>query len=723
VIAVIALLPNRGIHMLRLAFVMACGSASPQLASQTNNVIGPVTGIPEVIVNAGPISSSREILGPAFESGRAMPAQVQVFGDQSISQPGPQNLARLLTRDPSVSENYATTGYYENFSIRGFTLDHGSAYRINGFVVPGEYHVTLDNKESVELLKGAGTLGVGAASPGGMINFITRRPVDVSAARLDVSSRGGSYLAVDLGVARSATSVFGLRLSAAHEEMRPFTERSDGQRDFVSLSLDSQPTSALHMDADLEFQRRSQRAVPGFQLLGGTRLPEGVGAATNINQQSWSRPVQNAGTLASMRATYTPNSSLEVRAGVGVAQARIEDNQAFPYGCNTAPFQYFCSDGGYVLYDYHASELRRTKQADYSLILRFLSNGLQHRLVVGGDYVERTIVQTNFYSNTILDAFGFGMSGNLFQPAVPLPAPASVGVDRPQIRATQTGGYVVDTMRWHLWSLVAGVRFTHIRQSSGGGSARSVPLPQVALTRAIGPHGHMYASWTRGLEFGGEAPLTAENAGSLLSPRRTRQMEVGLRVGDGRFFSLSGAAFQSARPFEFTDPSGASWAGMGRFRSSGEQVHRGLELQFGYALASRISIEARGAWLHAAARGTGVPDYDGVQIQNVPRFRANIRAAVLPETLAGARTSIEWLYVGARHARPDGAATVPGFSRFDAGMQWDLHVGDRMYRWRIAVENLSNRQYWRDAGEAYSANLLFPGSPRRMYLSLLISSF
>ena len=47
-------------------------------------------------------------------------------------------------------------GYYENFSVRGFTLDPASAYRINGFVVPGELHIALDNKERIEVLRGIG---------------------------------------------------------------------------------------------------------------------------------------------------------------------------------------------------------------------------------------------------------------------------------------------------------------------------------------------------------------------------------------------------------------------------------------------------------------------------------------------------------------------------------------------------------------------------------------
>ena len=42
---------------------------------------------------------------------------------------GTQRLATPFQHDASVGENYATVGYYENFTVRGFTLDRGSAYR------------------------------------------------------------------------------------------------------------------------------------------------------------------------------------------------------------------------------------------------------------------------------------------------------------------------------------------------------------------------------------------------------------------------------------------------------------------------------------------------------------------------------------------------------------------------------------------------------------------
>ncbi|MFX5757146.1 TonB-dependent receptor plug domain-containing protein, partial [Acinetobacter baumannii] len=76
-------------------------------------------------------------------------------------------------------ENYAPVGYYENFSIRGITLDPASAYRIDGLTVAGEQTIALENKERVEFLKGVAGLQAGVSSAGGLVNYVTKRPADV----------------------------------------------------------------------------------------------------------------------------------------------------------------------------------------------------------------------------------------------------------------------------------------------------------------------------------------------------------------------------------------------------------------------------------------------------------------------------------------------------------------------------------------------------------------
>ncbi len=670
---------------------------------------------PAVIVTgtrrSSPIPS---VGGPLNDQVELAPAQITVIPLSVLQQPEMQRASSALNRDASVGENYAAIGYYENFSIRGFTLDQGSAYRINGFIVPGELHVALDDKERIEILKGVGTLAAGAASPGGLVNFVTKRPADVAAARLDLTPRGGRHAGVDFG---GAPEVFGYRINAAHEDIRPYVEKANGHRDFLSLALDGS-ASGWTVAGDIEYQRRSQFAVPGFQLLGGSALPP-ILPATNINQQPWSRPVENQGWFAGVRAEHYMTQDWKLRLGVGLGRARIDDNLAFPFGCNDAPFQYFCADGSYVLYDYHSKELRQTTHTDATVFGTIQGGEVNQRVAFGIERIARTVSQRDYYSNTLVDAAGRGLMGNINDPSAPLPAPPSTPTDRATANVGQRGIYVADEIAWHAWRVQGALRLVQLWQRQYGDVAQTHVLPQYALIRNLDPHSRVYWGQAKGLEFGSEAPLTAENAGELLPPRQTKQNEVGWK-GEWRDLAISTAAFRMQRPYEFTDVNGNSFAGMGKFHQAGTQTHTGWELAGQGRPTARLQILASAAWIHARAKDTGEPAFEGVQIQNIPRIRSTLFARYAFARAPGLELSAAWSHSGKRNARRDGSVSVPSYDRFDTGLSWTT-VWSR-YRARVMLNatNLTDRRYWRDASEAYSADLLFPGAPREIVFGVLV---
>ena len=77
-------------------------------------------------------------------------------------------VARLLSdvvkNDASIGEDYAPVGYYGDYEIRGFPIDLATGLEINGMTIAGEQDVPLENKESVEFLKGIAGVESGVAS-------------------------------------------------------------------------------------------------------------------------------------------------------------------------------------------------------------------------------------------------------------------------------------------------------------------------------------------------------------------------------------------------------------------------------------------------------------------------------------------------------------------------------------------------------------------------------
>ncbi len=82
------------------------------------------------------------------------PASVAVITDARLKDQQARLLSEVLKNDASVGDSYAPVGYYENFVIRGFSLNSANSYKINGRTITGEQNVALENKQQVEVLKG-----------------------------------------------------------------------------------------------------------------------------------------------------------------------------------------------------------------------------------------------------------------------------------------------------------------------------------------------------------------------------------------------------------------------------------------------------------------------------------------------------------------------------------------------------------------------------------------
>lgn len=97
-----------------------------------------------------------------------IPASVSTITAERIADQHAKTLADVVKNDASVGDGYAPIGYYSNFIMRGFALNLGSSYLLNGNLLRGEQNVALENKEQVEILKGISAIQSGMSTPGGI---------------------------------------------------------------------------------------------------------------------------------------------------------------------------------------------------------------------------------------------------------------------------------------------------------------------------------------------------------------------------------------------------------------------------------------------------------------------------------------------------------------------------------------------------------------------------
>ena len=651
------------------------------------------------------------------------PASISVINAAMIKDQQARLLSEVLRNDAAVGDSYAPIGYYENFVVRGFSLNAASSYKINGRTITGEQNVALENKQQVEVLKGLAGLQSGISEPGGVINYVTKRPEDVRSVTVSTDDRGSGYVATDVGGWFGSEQQFGLRANVAHEDLHSYVEHANGQRDFVSLAFDwnISPDAVLQLDA--EYQNKQQRSVPGYQLLGGTEVPHDASPKKLLGHQSGSKPV-GIDSL-NLNGTFDYRFSDQWKGSVSAARSKvvIDDYSSFAYGCffvtncGTASFG---PTGDYDIYDYRSpDDTRRDDEVQAALTGLFDTAGLGHELTFGTSAFRRVIDKRAAVNEWL-------GSANIDQEA-PTYAPTDVPLNDSHraLDSRQYGLFVTDRIRFNeQWQTVLGGREVRLDEKafdSDGNQARHtqqyVFLPQAALIYKPIENLSLYTRYNKGLSLGGSAPWFASNKDETLAPTTSRQIEAGVKY-DWRRISFAAAVFQMRQAYQYAKPDGA---GNFTYVQQGQQKNTGLELSANGWATDRLQIASSVAAIRARVTGSGTPDYEGHQAINVPVLRASVYADYALPWVNGLAVLGGVQYSAKKYANRTGNVEVGDYAVVNVGSRYTTKLDGYETVFRLSVDNLFDKRYWRDAGEYMGDDYLFQGAPLTARLSATVN--
>ena len=646
------------------------------------------------------------------------PASITVLNATLIKDQQARLLSEVLRNDASVGDSYAPIGYYENFVVRGFSLNAASSYKINGRTITGEQNVALENKQQVEVLKGLAGLQSGISEPSGVINYVTKRPEDVRSVTVSSDDRGSGYIATDVGGWFGSEQQLGLRANVAHEDLNSYVEHANGQRDFVSLAFDwnISPDAVLKLDA--EYQNKQQRSVPGYQLLGGTEVPHDASPKKLLGHQSGSKQV-GIDSL-NLNGSFEYRFSDQWKGSVSAARSKvvIDDYSAFAWGGDTSGVgNTFTPQGNYDIYDYRSpDDTRRNDQAQATVSGAFATGALRHQLMLGVDYLQRTIDR----HGSINEMIG---SGNIdADPPVFAQADAALDPKRRRLDSTQSALLVSDRIGiGEAWQLLLGarqVRYDERAWDRDGAltrrTRRSDLLPQAALLFKPQDTLSLYASFAKGLSPGGTASWFASNADQILAPTSAYQSEAGVKY-EYRGLSWGAALFDIRQAYQYAQPQAD---GSFLYLQQGRLHNRGIELSADGAIGERLHLQASVACIRARAEDTGTPAYEGHQALNVPRLRASAQASWDVPGVAGLALLGGAQYSGAKYADRGGRVEVGGYTVYNLGARYATRLGTVPTTLRLSVDNVADKRYWRDVGDYQGDDYLFLGAPRTARLAL-----
>ena len=701
---------------------------SSQSYAQSETELSPVVVTGEK--GTGYVAKSAMIGGPGGTEEvllKDIPASVTVISKDLLDDRQARVMSEAARLDASIGDYYAAMGYYESLYIRGFPLDAATSYRINGMSVTGEQNIAFENKERLEILKGVGAMQAGAASPGGIINYVTKRPKDVQSFTVGTGERGTQYVAADYGTFLGETKSLGIRINAAHENIRPYVKDAKGERQFFSLAADAKISSKTLIKFDFEYQDKSQKSVPGLMLLGGTTLPS-VKSDINLSHYSWVLPTEIKSKNVGLRLDHEINDSLKLFANANRSEVKINDRLAYPYGCSADASGLsgtFCSGGQFDVYDFRSDgEVRRNDHFQTGLTGKAKTGTIHHQWTLGISELKRSVYKgASVYGTGGTPAYN-GQDNIYTLNANVIPSTGTTGTVHKILDHSQSSFFVHDQIQLsEKTKLFLGHRILEMNQSAydvyGGNQYSSLNktwhLPQIGASHALTSQLTNYVSYSKGVEPGTIALPDSFRNSQVMAPRRTEQVEMGSKYAINTDSLLSFAIFQSERPNEYAtgyayDP--AVMYSRSTLVQEGKVTNTGAEATLAFKATNRLNLLSSAMYLEAKQSGASLSSQNGKQAVGIPHWKAVLFADYLLPQVENLSVQGGWTYISSKGVTLDNSITAPGYHKFDAGLKYMDQLGTSQVTYRLNIENLFDKFYWRDVSQTYGSNTLYPGAPR-----------
>jgi iron complex outermembrane recepter protein len=657
------------------------------------------------------------------------PQSITVFGSDLLSATAAQTLSHVLKLDASLSDSYNTTGYIESLSVRGFLLTQENNFRRNGLAVSNYGPIALENKERIEVLKGVAGLQSGVSAPGGLVNYVTKVPLKTAftTATLGIDEYGGAKAQID---ANALLGSVGVRVNAAVERLRSQFDGADGSRQFVSIALATALTQNTSLSADIEHHKRSQPSVPGQGLLDknndgvGESFPAIINPRLNLNSQQWSLPFESTTTTAQIALNHRFNETWTARVAASAQSSRINDRIAFPDGCSNATTNVYpglCANGDVDIYDFRSeNEKRNVSSWDAHINGKVSTGSIDHTLKFG---VSGHNVRTDLPP---LQAYNYVGSTNIYTPVL-VPADPTLKDLNTDTRERTLGGYA--SIQSNLTTTIqsfAGARISKLNRSSersDGSRAiaydQTVTTPWAGISYSPSREAMIYASWGQGVELEAVPNRSSRfvNFGELLPALKSKQTEIGMKWQADTRLLITGALFSIEKPYadDIVQADGRS------LRVAGGKFarHRGVELAATGRVSDALSLQASAMLLNAKYTRAIDPSLVGERVTNVPRLKTSLFADYKIAAVPGLAINALVTFENGKTVNTDGSVALPSAWQIDAGVRYQHQLMGKSALWRLNIENITNRTYWREAPTQYWGGVyLFPSTPRTLRASV-----
>jgi len=638
-----------------------------------------------------------------------VPSTVNVVTREVLELQAASGLYDAVRNTAGVTRQQNGGETWDQLVIRGIAVENRTNYRLNGALPIMNFgQVSLEDKERVEILKGATALYYGFTSPAGVVNFVTKRAgsTPITTVGMTVDQHGTAVATADVGRRFGEQGQVGVRVNAAGGTLGTYLDDvGNGNRAFVSAALDWRVTSRLRLAADLEYDRRRVTEQVGIALPtavnGVITLPATVDPKRLVGPDWATFRTESKNLL--LRADYALAEHWALTVEGGHAQtARDRALAIFRFTNNAAVATGAGRITGNLQHSVVDSTMLRAELAGV-----FSTGAVKHDVTLGVNRTDKgqdpiyqanyTIAAQNLYNPTPIASYTVGA-----YPSSPTTA---------QLDTRDAGAYAIDRLTFSPhWQAIAGVRAVQYRSDQGANHYDvSKTTPLAALIYKYTDDLSFYVSGSQGLEEGETAPTGTANANVRLAPGVSHQQELGARwrVPGRSGLLVQASVFDIDRPGYYTNAANI-------YTADGEQHFRGLELSAQGKLTRQLSWQGSAQFIDPEFRDIGAA-YNGKLPENAARRTASAFLSYDLAAVPGLSVNGGAYYTGERPVNDLNQAFLGGVTLFSAGARYVTNVGGKRTSFQLNVENAGDKQYWAGAGTRLSA-----GMPRLVKLGVKV---
>lgn len=680
-----------------LASALSLAFSIPQANAQTPGQAEPAKELPAVTVTA---FKPTTVQVGTFRDMQPLdvPQTSNVITREVLDAQAATTLFGALRNTAGVTRSQLSGATYDNISIRGILVENRGNYRLNGSLpIINLIDIPLENKERVEVLKGASSLYYGFVPPSGIVNLVTKRAgkEPVSNLALSANQHGGTNIHVDLGRRFGDQQQFGARVNLVEGREDIGIDNYSGDRALASAALDWRATSNLSFKLDVEHYRKNVTEPPAIlapaAINGTITLPAVPDNRLNLGGE-WQKYDAEATNLL-FRTDYALNDNWALLFEAGTAKTERDrefsrfQNYNLATGNGTLRILSFVRDQAFENENY------RTE-----LFGRLPGRWITHELALGYTLNQRSQDGRTFP--------GVSIAQNLYDPvAIALRSPT--GASSPAFPGTikDRGWYLTDRILiGEKWQAMLGARGSNYESVTTTTRYKANEVtPSFALIYKPTARVSLYGSYLEGLEESDVAGFDRANAGEMLPPALSKQKEIGVKAEVAQGMLLQAAYFDIERPSTTVDSAN-------RLTLNGLAQYRGLELAASGEVTKQLSLIASALFMDAKQLNAANAATYGKVPDNTPERTASLFAEYRLPSIPGLALSGGIYYVGKRPVNNENQAFVDSYTTLSLGARYMTRVAGKRTTIRAVLDNATNQNYWSTAGNG----LLGVGAPRTL---------